>query len=210
MEIKDLINVQEQFVVNDPYAYALRVFDNDGNMAATVTRVKINNSDWIEEISSEEKNLKIIEACKKVASIKEINYDLNAPLTIERGGILLTHLLTQANTIRTNAHRGAGNKIIVNPAFMDILTKTGIINLPYFNAAQDGSGYLLNGCIEMIVTDFDNEIPEALIAYKGSAHYDGGITMVNDAANNRYMISTSLPDTEKYYVLIKLIPNNES
>ncbi len=210
MEIKDLINVQEQFVVNDPYAYALRVFDNDGNMAATVTRVKINDSDWIEEISSEEKNLKIIEACKKVASIKEINYDLNAPLTIERGGILLTHLLTQANTIRTNAHRGAGNKIIVNPAFMDILTKTGIINLPYFNAAQDGSGYLLNGCIEMIVTDFDNEIPEALIAYKGSAHYDGGITMVNDAANNRYMISTSLPDTEKYYVLIKLIPNNES
>lgn len=210
MEIKDLINVQEGFVVNDPYAYALRVFDNDGNMSATVTRVKINDSDWIEEISSEEKNLKIIEACKEVASIKEINYDLNAPLTIERGGILLTHLLTQANTIRTNAHRGAGNKIIVNPAFMDILTKTGIINLPYFNAAQDGSGYLLNGCIEMIVTDFDNEIPEALIAYKGSAHYDGGITMVNDAANNRYMISTSLPDTEKYYVLIKLIPNNKS
>lgn len=210
MEIKDLINVQEQFVVNDPYAYALRVFDNDGNMAATVTRVKINDSDWIEEISSEEKNLKIIEACKEVASIKEINYDPNAPFTIERGGILLTHLLTQANTIRTNAHRGAGNKIIVNPAFMDILTKTGIINLPYFNAAQDGSSYLLNGCIEMIVTDFDNEIPEALIAYKGNAHYDGGITMVNDAANNRYMISTSLPDTEKYYVLIKLIPNNES
>lgn len=210
MEIKDLINVQEQFLVDDPYAYAIRVFDNDGNMAAHIARVKINDSDWIEEISSEEKNLKIIEACKKVATIKEINYDPKAPLTMERGGALLTHLIAQTNTIRTAARRGAGNKIIVNPAFMDILTKTGVINLPFFNAAQDDSSYLLNSCIEMIVTDFDNEIPEALVAYKGTAHYDGGITMVNDVANNRYMISTSLPDTEKYYVLIKLIPNNES
>ena len=210
MEIKDLINVQEQFLVDDPYAYAIRVFDNDGNMAAHIARVKINDSDWIEEISSEEKNLKIIEACKKVATIKEINYDPKAPLIMERGGALLTHLIAQTNTIRTAARRGAGNKIIVNPAFMDILTKTGVINLPFFNAAQDGSSYLLNSCIEMIVTDFDNEIPEALVAYKGTAHYDGGITMVNDVANNRYMISTSLPDTEKYYVLIKLIPNNES
>ena len=38
MEIKDLINVQEQFSVNNPYAYALRVFDNDGNIAATTAR----------------------------------------------------------------------------------------------------------------------------------------------------------------------------
>ena len=56
MEIKDLINVQEQFLVNDPYAYAIRVFDNDGNMAATMARVKINDSDWIDETSPEEKN----------------------------------------------------------------------------------------------------------------------------------------------------------
>ena len=35
-------------------------------------------------------------------------------------------------------------------------------------------------------------------------------TMVNDTVNNKYMISTSSPDTEKYYVLIKLIPNGES
>lgn len=210
MEIKDLINVQEQFLVDDPYAYAIRVFDNNGNMAAHIARVKINDSDWIDETSPEEKNLKIIEACKKVATIKEINYDSNAPLTMERGGALLTHLIAQTNTIRTAARRGAGNKIIVNPAFMDILTKTGVINLPVFNAAQDGSSYLLNSCIEMIVTDFDNEIPEALVAYKGTAHYDGGITMVNDTANNKYMISTSLPDTEKYYVLIKLTPNGES
>lgn len=210
MEIKDLINVQEQFVTNDPYAYAIRVFDNDGNMAATMARVKINDSDWIDETSPEEKNLKIIEACKKVATIKELNYDPKAPLTMERGGILLTHLIAQSNTIRTNARRGAGNKIIVNQAFMDILTKTGVINLPFFNAAQGGSSYLVNGVIEMIVADFDNEIPEALVAYKGAAHYDGGITMVNDTANNKYMISTSLPDTEKYYVLIKLTPNGES
>ena len=92
---------------------------------------------------------------------------------------------------------------------MDILTKTGIINLPFFNAAQNGSGYLVNGCIEMIVADFDNEIPEAIVTYKGTAHYDGGITMVTDTPNNRYMISTDLPDAEKYYVLIKLIPNGE-
>ena len=209
MEIKDLINVQEQFLVNDPYAYAIRVFDNDGNMAATMARVKINDSDWIDETSPEEKNLKIIEACKKVATIKELNYDPKAPLTLERGGTLLTHLIAQSNTIRTNARRGAGNKIIVNPAFMDILTKTGIINLPFFNAAQNGSGYLVNGCIEMIVADFDNEIPEAIVTYKGTAHYDGGITMVTDTPNNRYMISTDLPDAEKYYVLIKLIPNGE-
>ena len=210
MEIKDLINVQEQFLVDDPYAYAIRVFDNNGNMAAHIARVKINDSDWIEETSPEEKNLKIIEACKKVATIKEINYDPNAPLTTERGGTLLTHLIAQSNTIRTNARRGADNKIIVNPAFMDILTKTGIINLPFINASQDGSSYLVNGVIEMIVADFDNEIPEALVAYKGTAHYDGGITMVTDASNNRYMISTDLPDTEKYYVLIKLTPNGES
>lgn len=210
MEIKDLINVQEQFSVDAPYAFALRVLDNDGNMAAHMARIEINDSDWIEETSPEEKNLKIIEACKKVATIKEINYDPNALLTTERGGILLTHLIAQSNTIRTNARRGAGNKIIVNPAFMDILTKSGIINLPFFNAAQDGSSYLVNGCIEMIVADFDNEIPEALVAYKGTAHYDGGITMVTDTPNNRYMISTDLPDTEKYYVLIKLTPNGES
>lgn len=210
MEIKDLINVQEQFSVDAPYAFALRVLDNDGNMAATIARVKINDSDWIDETSTEEKNLKIIEACKKVATIKEINYEPKAPLTMERGGILLTHLIAQSNIIRTNARRGAGNKIIINPAFMDILTKTGVINLPFFNAAQNGSSYLVNGCIEMVVADFDNEIPEALVAYKGTAHYDGGITMVNDATNNRYMISTNLPDTEKYYVLIKLTPNGES
>lgn len=53
MEIKDLINVQEQFVANDPYAYAIRVFDNDGNMAATMARVKINDTDWIDETSPE-------------------------------------------------------------------------------------------------------------------------------------------------------------
>lgn len=210
MEIKDLINVQEQFSVDAPYAFALRVLDNDGNLAAHMARIVINDSDWIEETSPEEKNLKIIEACKKVATIKEINYDPNASLTTERGGMLLTHLIAQSNTIRTNARRGAGNKIIVNPAFMDILTKTGVINLPFFNAAQNGSSYLVNGCIEMIVADFDNEIPEALVAYKGTAHYDGGITMVTDTPNNRYMISTDLPDTEKYYVLIKLTPNGES
>lgn len=210
MEIKDLINVQEQFSVDAPYSFALRVFDNDGNMAATIARVKINDSDWIDETSPEEKNLKIIKACKKVATIKELNYDPKAPLTMERGGALLTHLIAQANFIRTNSRRGAGNKIIVNQAFMDILTKTGVINLPFFNATQDGSSYIVNGCIEMIVADFDNEIPEALIAYKGTAHYDGGITMVTDTSNNRYMISTDLPDTDKYYVLIKLTPNGES
>ena len=45
---------------------------------------------------------------------------------------------------------------------------------------------------------------------KDAAHYDSGITMVNDTANNKYMISTSSPDTEKYYVLIKLTSNGES
>lgn len=45
MKIKDIINVQEQFMANDPYAYAVRVFDNDGNMATTMVRVKINDSD---------------------------------------------------------------------------------------------------------------------------------------------------------------------
>lgn len=209
MEIKDLINVQEQFSNDAPYVFALRVLDNDGNLAAHMARIVINDSDWIEETSPEEKNLKIIEACKKVATIKELNYDPHELLTTERGGILLTHLIAQANYIRTNSRRGAGNKIIVNPAFMDILTKTGIVNLPFFNAAQDGSGYLVNGSIEMIVADFDNEIPEALVAYKGTANYDGGITMVTDTPSNRYMISTDLPDTDKYYVLIKLIPNNE-
>ena len=209
MEIKDLINVQEQFSNDAPYAFALRILDNDGNLDAYMARIVINDSDWIEETSPEEKNLKIIEACKKVATIKEINYDPHELLTTERGGILLTHLIVQANYIRTNSRRGAGNKIIVNPAFMDILTKTGIINLPFFNAAQNGSGYLVNGCIEMIVADFDNEIPEAIVTYKGTAHYDGGITMVTDTPNNRYMISTDLPDAEKYYVLIKLIPNGE-
>ena len=210
MEIKDLINVQEQFSVDAPYAFALRILDNDGNLAAHMARIEINDSDWIEETSPEEKNLKIIEACKKVATIKKLNYDPNEPLTTERGGMLLTHLIAQANFIRTNSRRGAGNKIIVNPAFMDILTKSGIINLPFFNARQDGSGYTVNGCIEMIVADFDNEIPEALIAYKGTAHFDGGITMVTDTPNNRYMISDNLPDTDKYYVLIKLTPNGES
>ena len=73
MEIKDLINVQEQFSVDAPYAFALRVLDNDGNLAAHLARIVINDSDWIEETSPEEKNLKIIEACKKVATIKEIN-----------------------------------------------------------------------------------------------------------------------------------------
>ena len=38
-------------------------------------------------------------------------------------------MIAQSNTIRTNALRGAGNKIIVNPAFMDILTKTGVFGI---------------------------------------------------------------------------------
>ena len=48
-------------------------------------------------------------------------------------------MIAQSNTIRTNTRCGAGNKIIVNQAFMDILIKTGVIDLPFFNAVQDAS-----------------------------------------------------------------------
>lgn len=216
MTIKDLIKVQKKDGLFKNCASVLRyiprelLFDGRESDRPELTlgleRQLIHEKDWKDASDESKKELDIIHACMDVAKVIEIHKDPESTAsTEERLDVLLTHLIKESNSIRTNTRRGAGNYILINNAFKKELEDLGAFSTPFFNISTDNTEYLINGCIRMSVATFDEDIPMALIGYAGNAKFDGGIVLAEDEENNKYAIADRFYDSDKYYRLIKLV-----
>lgn len=216
MTIKDLIKVQKKDGLFRNCASVLRYVpremlfggreDDHPELTLGLERQLIHEKDWKDASDESKKELDIIHACMDIAKVIEIHKDPESTVsTEERLGVLLTHLIKESNSIRTNTRRGAGNYILINNAFKKELEDLGAFSTPFFNISTDNTEYLINGCIRMSVAEFDEDTPMALIGYAGNAKFDGGIVLAEDEENNKYAIADRFYDSDKYYRLIKLV-----
>lgn len=216
MTIKDLIKVQKKDGLFRNCASVLRYVpremlfggreDDHPELTLGLERQLIHEKDWKDASDESKKELDIIHACMDIAKVIEIHKDPESTAsTEERLGVLLTHLIKESNSIRTNTRRGAGNYILINNAFKKELEDLGAFSTPFFNISTDNTEYLINGCIRMSVAEFDEDTPMALIGYAGNAKFDGGIVLAEDEENNKYAIADRFYDSDKYYRLIKLV-----
>ena len=216
MTIKDLIKVQKKDGLFRNCASVLRYVpremlfggreDDHPELTLGLERQLIHEKDWKDASDEKKKELDTIHACMDIAKVIEIHKDPESTVsTEERLGVLLTHLIKESNSIRTNTRRGAGNYILINNAFKKELEDLGAFSTPFFNISTDNTEYLINGCIRMSAAEFDEDTPMALIGYAGTAKFDGGIVLAEDEENNKYAIADRFYDSDKYYRLIKLV-----
>lgn len=216
MTFKDLVKVQKKDGLFKNCACALRYIprellftgkeDDRPELTLGLERQLIHKNDWKDASDKSKEELDVIQACIDLAKVIEIHKDPESTASKdERCGVLLTHLMKECNSIRTDTRRGAGNYILINNAFKNELEDLGAFSLPFFNVSTDNTEYLVNGCIRMSVATFDEDTPVALIGYSGSARFDGGIVLVEDEENNKYAIADRFYDSDKYYRLIKLV-----
>ena len=216
MNIRDMVKVQKKNQLFRNYALVLRYVpremlfdsreDNHPELALCLERQLIHEKDWKDASDESKKELDIIHACMDVAEVIEIHKDPDSTASKEeRCGVLLTNLMKECNSIRTSTRRCAGNYILINNAFKKELEELGAFSTPFFNVSTDNTEYLINNCIKMSVTTFDEDTPIALIGYSGTSRFDGGIVLVEDEENNKYAIADRFYDSDKYYRLIKLV-----
>ena len=216
MNIRDMVKVQKKNQLFRNYALVLRYVpremlfdsreDNHPELALGLERQLIHEKDWKDASDESKKELDIIHACMDVAEVIEIHKDPDSTASKEeRCGVLLTNLMKECNSIRTSTRRCAGNYILINNAFKKELEELGAFSTPFFNVSTDNTEYLINNCIKMSVTTFDEDTPIALIGYSGTSRFDGGIVLVEDEENNKYAIADRFYDSDKYYRLIKLV-----
>lgn len=216
MTFKDLVKVQKKDGLFRNCASVLRYIpremlfngreDEHPELALGLERQLIHEKDWKDASDESKEELDVIHACIDLAKVIEMHKDPNSTASKdERCGVLLTHLIKESNSIRTNTRRGAGNYILINNAFQNELEELGAFSTPFFNVSTDNTEYLVNGCIRMSVATFDEDTPMALIGYSGSARFDGGIVLAEDDENNKYAIADRFYDSDKYYRLIKLV-----
>lgn len=214
MTFKDLVKVQKKNGLFRNCACALRYIPREllfigrveehPELTLGLERQLIHEKDWKDVSDESKKELDVIHACIDVAKVIEIHKGQESIATKdERLGVLLTHLIKESNTIRTNTRRGAGNYILINNAFKNELEELGAFSTPFFNVSTDNTEYIVNGCIKMSVATFDEDTPMALIGYSGTAKFDGGIVLAEDEENNKYAIADRFYDTDKYYRVIK-------
>ena len=215
MNIRDLVKVQKKNQLFRNCALVLRYVprellftgkeEDKPELTLGLERQLIHEKDWKDASDESKKEIDAIHACMDIAKVIEIHKDPNSEASKEeRCGVLLTHLMKECNTIRTDTRRGAGNYILINNAFKKELEDLGAFSTPFINISTDNTEYLVNGCIRMSVTEFDEDTPIALIGYAGSAKFDGGIVLVEDDENNKYTIADRFYDSDKYYRVIKL------
>lgn len=218
MNIRDMIKVQKKTELFRNCASVLRYVprellfdgreDERPELALGLERQFIHEKDWKDASDERKKELDIIHACMDIAKVIEIHKDPESTASKdERCGMLLTHLMSGCNYIRTSTRRGAGNYILINNAFKNELEELGAFSTPFFNVSNDNTEYLMNGVIKMSVATFDEDnayTPMALIGYTGEYRFDGGIVLVEDDENNKYAIADRFYDSDKYYRLIKL------
>lgn len=216
MNIRDMVKVQKKNQLFRNCALVLRYvpnellfnYKNENTKELTMGLEKqlIHEKDWKDASDESKKELDVIHACIDVAKVIEIHKDQESTVAKdERLGVLLTHLMKECNSIRTNTRRGAGNYILINNAFKNELEELGVFSTPFFNVSTDNTEYIVNGCIKMSVATFDEDTSMALIGYSGNARFDGGIVLVEDDENNKYAIADRFYDSDKYYRLIKFV-----
>lgn len=216
MNIRDMVKVQKKNQLFRNCALVLRYvprellfsYKNENTKELTLGLEKqlIHEKDWKDDTDDEKKNLELIQACIDIATVSELHEDSNSEDDKQtRCGKLLTHLIYDSNTIKTNTRRGAGNYILINNAFKNELDKLDAFSTPFFNISSDNVEYLVNGCIKMSTATFNEDIPMALIGYNGASKYDGGIVLAEDDENKKYAIADRFLDSDKYYRLIKLV-----
>lgn len=216
MNIRDMVKMQKKNQLFRNCALVLRYVpremlfdsreDDHQELALGLERQLIHEKDWKDASDEKKKELDAIHACMNLAKVIEIHKDPESTVPKEeRCGVLLTHLIKESNTIRTNTRRGAGNYILINNAFKKKLEDLGVFSTPFVNVSTDNTEYLVNGCIRMSVAEFDEDTPMALIGYNGNVKFDGGIVLVEDDENKKYAIADRFLDSDKYYRLIKFV-----
>lgn len=178
-----------------------------------LSREKVQDDQWIDKTKVDNA---ILNSIYKHADKKVFTPSGNPNLAT-----LTAHFLRIANTIRTATRRSAANVMYINHAMFKVLNEMdfktndintnkeiiirGLDNIAVFNKDIENGSWLLNGCIQVKVKEFGNEIPSAILAYIGDTKYDGGISLVIDETNNRYAVVDNIPDTDKYYYIVELM-----
>ncbi len=214
MNILDMVTRQKKTEKSGNYAAVLRYVPQFGltnkesdklDLAMVLERQLVLDEDWKDGSNEEQKELDLIHACVNIAIVDELHEDPNLTTDKqERCAKLLTRIILNSNSIRTETRRGAGNYALANNAFMKKIEELGGFPKFFVNQSMDGTEYLINGCIKMSIATFDEDIPTILIGYSGSANLDGGIALLEDDENNRYAIANRFYNTDKYYRVIKL------
>ena len=162
----------------------------------------ILEKDWIPYTTKEAKIEAIFNACKDVAKkvVLKPNFD-GVTNDKERAAAYCTELIRYSNMIRTSTRRSAGNLIVCNDLFMEKLEKETMgFGIPFFSKAADGSGILMNNCIQIVNPGLKGDKPEAIITYAGVAPADGGNVLVEDTENLRFAIANRFYNSDKYYI----------